>query len=205
MDRVPRFYDDTLGTELYDPMSDAVRVGSPMAGDIDFYRRLAAEQGGAVLDVGCGTGRVAAAIAEDGFQVVGVDLSVAMLRLAEERRIALPPEVATRLSFIHGDMETLDLGRRFALVMTPSRVFQFMLTTAAQRAALGALKAHLQPGGRLVLDLFDPRLEFVVPGAPFAPRGGEIVNPRTGNRVTWAATARNPDPGAQQINEDWTY
>ena len=205
MDRVPRFYDDTLGTELYNPMSAALIAASPMAGDVDFYRRLAAEQGGPVLDVGCGTGRVAVAIAEDGLEVVGVDLSAAMLRHAEAGRVALPPDIAARLSFAEGDMATLDLGRRFALVITPSRVFQFMLTTAAQRAALAALKAHLQPGGRLVLDLFDPRLEFVVPGAPHAPRGGEVVHPTTGNRVTWAVTARNPDPAAQQINEDWTY
>jgi SAM-dependent methyltransferase len=204
-DHMPRFYDDTLGTEVYDPMSAALVAGGPMVGDLDFYRRLAAEQGGSILDVGCGTGRKAAALAEDGFETVGVDLSAAMLRLAEERLAALPSEVAARLSFAQGDMAKLDLGRRFALVVTPSRVFQFMLTTAAQRAALKALKAHLQPEGRLVLDLFDPRLEFVVPGAPWAPRGGEVVHPKTGNRVTWEVTARDPRPSEQLITESWTY
>src|SRR5215212_4917473 len=200
--RIPRFYDETLGTEVYDAMSAALIAVSPMAGDIDFYRRLAEERGGPVLDVGCGTGRVAVALAEGGLEVVGVDLSPSMLRLAEERRALLPSEIAARLSFAQGDMTTLALGRRFALVVTPSRVFQFMLTTAAQRAALGALKAHLQPRGRLVLDLFDPRLDFVVPGAPFPPREGEVVHPRTRNPVTWAVTARKPDPTEQRITED---
>jgi hypothetical protein len=57
----------------------------------------------------------------------------------------------------------------------------------------------------LVLDLFDPLLDKVVPGAAFAPRGGELVHPRTGNRVTWAVTGRQPEPEAQRITEDWTY
>lgn len=202
---IPRFYDDTLGTEVYDPVGAAVRAASPVEGDVDFYRRLAAEEGGPILDVGCGSGRVAVALAKDGFEVVGIDLSVSMLRLAEERRASLPPEMASRLTFLQGDLATLDLGRRFALIVAPSRVFQFMLSTEAQRSALASLRAHLEPGGRLVLDLFDPLLDFVVPNAPFKPRGGEVVHPRTGNRVTWAVTARNPEPWDQRVTEDWTY
>lgn len=205
-DQPRRFYDDTLGTEVYDALAAALRAaGGPMEGDVDFYRRLATEQGGPVLDIGCGTGRIAAALAADGFEVVGVDLSAAMLRIAEERRAALEPDVASRLTLLQGDMANLDLGRRFALIITPSRVFQFMLSTEAQRAALGSLKRHVQPGGRIVLDLFDPLLDFVVPDAPFRPRGGELVHPKTGNRVAWAVTGRNPEPDRQLINEDWTY
>jgi SAM-dependent methyltransferase len=140
----------------------------------------------------------------DGHEVVGVDLSAPMLRLAGQRRAALDSAVAARLSFREADMTTLDLGRDFALIITPSRVFQFALDTAAQRAALSAMRRHLRPDGRLVLDLFDPLLEFVVPGAPTG-RKGEVVHPSSGNRVTWEVTARNPDPGRQIIVEDWTW
>ena len=205
MTEKPRaFYEaDSLSTEIYDVRSAAIIAGSPIGGDVDFYQRLAAERGGPVLDVGCGTGRVAVALAEDGIDVVGVDLSMPMLRLAEERRASLPAEVAARLTFIHGDMETLDLGRRFPLIVAPSRVFQFLLTSDAQRAGLRALKAHLQADGRLVLDLFDPLLDLVVPGATFAPRGGELVHPTTGNRVTWEVIGRSPEPERQLITEDW--
>src|SRR5439155_14935497 len=128
-----------------------------------------------------------------------------MLRLAEQRREALPDEVAGRLSFQQADMATLNLGRDFPLIVAPSRVFQFMLMSDAQRQALSALRSHLRPTGRLVLDLFDPLLDRVVPSAEVAARGGELVHPTTGNRVTWEITGRRRDPARQLIVEDWTF
>ena len=200
------FYEaDSLHTEIYDVLGASLVAGSPVAGDTDFYRRLAGETGGPILEVGCGTGRVAAALAADGHEVVGIDLSAPMLRLAEQRRAASSADVAARLSFQRADLATLDLGRDFALIVTPARVFQFMLTSAAQREALTALRTHLRPNGRLVLDLFDPLLDRVVPSAEVARRGGELVHPTTGNRVTWEVTGRRPDPARQLVVEDWTF
>ena len=199
------FYEaDSLGTEIYDVRAEAVIAGGPVDGDVAFYCRLAGETGGPVLDVGCGTGRVAVALAADGHDVVGLDLSAPMLRIAEQRRQTLASDVAAHLSFIHADMRTLALGRRFPLIVTPSRVFQFMLTPETQREALLSLRDHLRPEGLLVLDLFDPLLDFVVPGAQFPPRRGEVIHPVTGNRVTWEVTGRSPDPTHQLINEEWT-
>src|SRR5438552_5870730 len=85
--RQPRaFYEaDSLHTEIYDALAASIIAGSPVAGDVEFYRGLAKETGGPVLEVGCGTGRVAMALAADGHDVVGIDLSVPMVRLAEHR------------------------------------------------------------------------------------------------------------------------
>lgn len=203
-DPLPRLYSESLGTEIYDLQSIAIAPGTSHDGDVAFFRRLAAECGGPILEIGAGTGRVAAVLAAEGVDVVGIDRSGAMLRLAEERRAALPPEVAARLTYVRGDMTAFDLERQFALILAPSRVFQFALTADAQRAALRAFKAHLQPDGRLVLDLFDPSLEYVVPGAIFPPRSGELVHPRTGNRVEWEIAGREPDPGRQLVISDWS-
>lgn len=197
-------YSDSLGTEIFDLQSAAIAPRRPWEGDIPFFLRLAEETGGPILEIGSGTGRVAAELAEAGFDVVGVELSPAMLRLAGERRTALPGDVAARLAFVQGDMTTLDLGRRFALIVAPSRVFQFALTSEAQRAALRSMKAHLRPDGRLVLDLFDPGFEFLGPGAVFPTRSGEVAHPKTGNRVVWEITGREPDPVRQHVVSDWS-
>lgn len=200
------FYEaDSLHTEIYDALAASVIAGSYVGDDIDFYRRLARETGGPILDVGCGTGRVAAALVADGHEVVGIDLSAPMLRLAKQRRAGLSADVAARLSFNQADMTTLDLGRDFALVVAPSRVFQFLLTTDTQRQGLAALRSHLRPEARLVLDLFDPLLDHVVPSAEVDARGGELVHPTSGNRVTWEVTGRKQDPDRQLIVEDWRF
>jgi SAM-dependent methyltransferase len=197
-------YSDSLGTEIYDLQSAAIAPCRPWQGDVAFFRRLAAEVGGPVLEIGCGTGRVAIPLAEDGHAVIGVDRSAAMLRLAEARRAAQPEDVANRVTFVEGDMTTFDLGRRFGVIVAPSRVFQFALTSAAQRAALRAMKAHLRSDGRLVLDLFDPAFEFVGPDAVFPRRAGEVTHPRTGNRVVWEIVGQPADPAAQLVVSDWS-
>ena len=200
------FYEaNSLHTEINDALGASLVAGSPVEGDTDFYRRLARETGGPILEVGCGTGRVATALATDGHEVVGIDLSGPMLDLAQQRRAALSADAAARLSFQPADLRTLDLGRDFALIVTPGRVFQFMLTSAAQREALTALRTHLRPNGRLVLDLFDPRLDLVVPRAEATARGGELIHPTTGNRVTWEVTGRRPDPARQLVAENWKF
>src|SRR6266513_2164836 len=104
--RQPRaFYQaDSLSTEIYDALAARIIPGSSVEGDIDFYRRLAGETGGPILDVGCGTGRVAVALAADGHEVVGIDLSAPILRLAQQRREALSADAAARLSFHLADM-----------------------------------------------------------------------------------------------------
>ena len=195
-------YSDSLGTEIYDLQSHAITGGTPNA-DVEFFLRLAQEVGGPVLEIGCGTGRVSTRMAEAGFEVVGIDRSVGMLRQAEARRATLPPEVASHLAYVDVDMANLALGRIFALIVAPSRVFQFALTSDDQRRALRAFRDHLAPDGRLVLDLFDPLLETVVPGSEFPRRNGEVLHPVSGNRVEWAITSRTPDPGRQLVSSDW--
>lgn len=205
-DAAPAFYSQVgLQPEIYDALAVNTLAHSAAGSDVELFRRLAAQTGGPILEIGCGTGRVTMPLAADGHAVVGIDRSAPMLAIAEAHRAALPADTAARITYRQADLATLDLGREFALIVAPSRVFQFMLTTEAQRQALAALWRHLRPGGRLVLDLFDPLLEYVVPSSGGLRSGGEVVHPKTGNRVTWAVTGRWPDPGRQLIVEEWTF
>jgi SAM-dependent methyltransferase len=202
------FYDrDGLGTEIYDAWAEHLIAGSPVEGDAEFYVEQARRWGGPVLDVGCGTGRIGIALAEQEVDVVGLDLSAPMLRIAERKRAWLTAEVARRLTFVLADMTDFTLDQTFPLIITPARSFQFMLTPTAQRAALASMRRHLRLEGALVLDLFDPRLDWCVPGpdANEPSRQATIRNPVTGLNVRIEVIERTPDPMRQVIDEVWRY
>jgi SAM-dependent methyltransferase len=129
--------------------------------DLAFYVELARTSPGPVLDVGCGTGRVLLPCARAGATVVGIDVSEGMLALCRRKLAAEPPEVQARVTVLQGDMRDFDAGTRFALVIVPFRSFQHLETVADQRAALAVFRRHLAPGGRLVLDLFNPSLPLL--------------------------------------------
>lgn len=98
--------------------------------------------GGAVLDLGCGTGEpIAAWLLERGFSVTGVDFAEPMLRIASARF----PDATWRLA----DMTTLSLGRQFGAVIGWGSFFH--LTEQAQRVALPRIAGHVAKGGRLLL------------------------------------------------------
>jgi SAM-dependent methyltransferase len=135
----------------YDTIYAVLRGGSR---DVAFYRELARESGGPVLELGCGTGRILLPIAQDGVACVGVDASRAMLAVLRAKNP--PPHVELALA----TMEAFDLGaRKFPLVTIPFRAFSHLLEVDAQLAALANVRRHLTAGGRLALDVFDPRLD----------------------------------------------
>ena len=143
----------------YDAVYAVIRDPS---GDAEFYRQLALAAGGPVLELGCGTGRILLGIAREGIECVGLDASPSMLDVLREKN---PP---ANLTIVEGRMQSFDLGAgRFALITAPFRAFSHLLTIDDQLAALACIRRHLAPGGQLVFDLFDPKLERIA--APSEP------------------------------------
>ena len=130
--------------------------------DIDFYTALATEHGGPVLELGCGTGRVLLPTARAGVEIAGLDLSASMLAVCRSKLAQEPPEVQSRVRLHHADMRSFDLGRRFGLVTIPFRPFQHLVTVEEQMACLACAHRHLEPGGVLALDVFNPSLRRLV-------------------------------------------
>ena len=128
-------------------------------GDRRFHTEEALAHGGRVLELGCGTGRVLLPMARAGATVTGVDLTASMLRILERKLAAEPEDVRDRVRLVLGDMTGFSLDERFPLITTPFRSFQHLLTVTEQVACLERVAAHLEPGGRFILDLFQPDAE----------------------------------------------
>ena len=126
--------------------------------DVTFWVDAARESGGPVLEVGCGTGRVLLPTARAGIEITGLDASPKMLSVLRQRLAAEAPETQARVRLAEGDMRRFDLGQTFALATIPFRPFQHLITVEDQIACLATIRRHLRPGGRLILDLFNPFL-----------------------------------------------
>ena len=100
--------------------------------------------------------------ARAGVEIVGVDLSPHMLAVCHQRLQEEPQEVQSRVHLVQADMRAFDLGRAFALVTVPFRPFQHLLTVEDQLSCLESIRRHLVEEGTLILDLFNPSLDFLV-------------------------------------------
>jgi SAM-dependent methyltransferase len=170
-------------------------------GEIDFYRSMAAgtrSAGGAVLELACGTGRVAIPLARDGVRLVGLDLSAAMIAVARQKSAGLDT-----VRWVEGDMRSFELGETFDLALIPGHSFQNLNTPQDQLACLQSIKRHLKPGGELVVHLDHMNRENVrwlgelceERGGVFKPAEG-FRHPETGHRVR-ALRAWSYEPATQ--------
>ena len=189
-----------INAETYDTRTESA------PGEIDFYLAHARASGGPVLELACGTGRVTWPIARAGIPIVGLDLGTGMLDQAERKRAHETRETGERARFVHGDMTRFELSERFTLAIIPFRAFLMLLTIEQQRDALRCIGRHLVPGGRLIIDIFDPRLDLLVPGA-FMPRREvpDLVHPVTGNVVSVEVLERENDVVRQYMTERWRF
>jgi SAM-dependent methyltransferase len=147
--------------DLYDLASTGIE------GDVAFYRALALEAGGPVVELGAGTGRIAIPLAEAGVEVIGIDTSLPMLEIAQAKAAAAGVE--HRLRLIEGDMRSFTVQEPVSLVLIPYRTFLHNLTTDDQLATLAACHRALRPGGRLALNVFNPDLRRIVEGLAASP------------------------------------
>jgi len=131
--------------------------------DIDFYLdRLREERvRGRVVEPACGTGRVSLPLAVAGYGVSGFDRSEVMLRRARRRRSLLPHEARMRVRFSRQDMTCFAYRGTFQAAILAFSAFNLLSDDGQRTACLEGIFEHLEPGGLLLADLFNP----VIPGA----------------------------------------
>ena len=187
-----RFYSDA---RLYDRLFPG---GEPA---IDFYRAEADQQGGCVLELGCGTGHKLIPIASDGHPCTGLELSSDMLTEAQRKA----DERALAVEWVRGDMRDFDLGRTFDLVIIAANSLLHLHETADLLSCLRSVRAHLAPGARFVFDVFNPSVRLLA-DADGVRRTRDVlsfVDPDRGNvRVDVAETY---DAAAQVTRGTWHF
>ena len=148
---------------------------------------LDARPGERVLDVGCGTGHQAAALADAGLAVVGIDSDAAMLDLARREH----PGLAVAL---------VDAQDRVALVdAVGPEPFDAVLSNAAlhwmprQDDVVAGLASVLRPGGRLVVEMGGQGNVARITSASRAARREVGLDPDVASSWTF------PSPGEQAI------
>lgn len=162
--------------------------------DVPFYVEHASildrAHSSSVLELGCGTGRIALGLAEAGYRVVCLDSSQAMLDICTER--AQTRGLSSKIVPVLGDMRRLEdfPPAKYALACCALNTFAYLATTADQRAMLTALHALMQPNGVLLLDLTPP-FPHLLP-----PSDSEVVHQGTypdsdGSLVHKLITARS--------------
>jgi SAM-dependent methyltransferase len=187
---------------LYACLYDAGEVGWP--GEIEFYRRAAEASGQqpTVLDVACGTGRIALALAELGLPVTGTDLSPGMNEVARSKTVGGNPR------WVASDMRRLAVVGMFSCAIVGGHAFQFMATERDAVAALRAIQRHLDPGGRVTLHIDNPGPEWLagLPDTPGEPRpAGDVrLHPLSGDR--WRmASCWSQDPERRDAILSWCW
>lgn len=142
-------------------------------GDLEFYRQRLTGCDGPILEPAVGNGRILIPLLEMGFAIEGFDASQDMLQHC--RQECRKRDLAATLTC--QTFEQFSYDRRFAAIIMPAGSFQLITETASAVAVLRRFWEHLQPGGRLILDI-DP-IESVISEAMPARRwpveGGDLL------------------------------
>jgi SAM-dependent methyltransferase len=162
-------------------------------GELQFYLELARDaesRGHRILELTCGTGRVAIPLAREGVRIVGLDNSPAMLAVARERSTGL-----AHAEWVEGDMRSFDLGELFGLITIPVGSFQLLLSVEDQLATLRCIRHHLAPDGRFAFEVENPQATAIAEWLT-TKRGLVLRNP--------ARDYTHPKTGRQIRSSGWT-
>ena len=163
-------------------------------GDIPFYISHLTSRDAAVLELGCGTGRVTAAIAGHCTYIHAIDLSESMISICRGKLsdAGIPPARATVET---GDIVDFDLGQTFDLIIAPFRVLQNLESDTEVDGLFRCVRKHLAPRGTCILNVFNPnrdretlRREWCTDEEKFA---WEV--PVEGGRITCSEIRRRMD------------
>jgi SAM-dependent methyltransferase len=126
--------------------------------DVGFWRQLAQQSGGPVLELACGTGRLCVPIARAGVEIVGIDNDPVMLAAALRRSRDRSMSGTGSPRLVAADMRRFAFTERFPLIFVGYNSLQLLPSPAAMADCLDHARRHLSPGGLLGVEVTDFQL-----------------------------------------------
>jgi ubiquinone/menaquinone biosynthesis C-methylase UbiE len=140
-------YENLTMAQIYD-------LDSPWSVDRDFYLALAARPSMTILDLGCGTGLLCNAYAEEGHRVVGADPAAAMLEVAKKK------PYGESIQWVQSTAQEFRSQDRFDLIIMTGHAFQVLIDDSDVLAALSVMQKHLATDGIAVFESRNPNIDW---------------------------------------------
>ena len=157
-DLVVKYYDQAFGISGDD--------------EVAWYLDKVKTYGGPVLDLACGTGRLAVQIADAGYKVTAIDISEGMLSIFNNTLQKSPSNVRDYIQIEHQSMTTFDLERKFNTIICCD-AFYHNLSVDDEIRCLLKVAEHLEPQGIFVFNLPNPNCDFILNASKTNPEDYE--------------------------------
>ncbi|HEX4204202.1 MAG TPA: class I SAM-dependent methyltransferase [Ktedonobacteraceae bacterium] len=167
--------------------------------DYPLTEQWARSLGGPLLDLACGTGRMALRMAEVGYQVTGVDITPEMIARAHQKAA----QQGASIDWVVADARTFHLQKQFPFIYMLENVFQFFLTREDQEAMLARVQEHLLPKGCFLFETRNPTPRNLLEVRH--PEGDKYVTPDGGQLVTSAEQYYDPMTQIQHYTSHLTF
>ncbi|HAH31355.1 MAG TPA: class I SAM-dependent methyltransferase [Elusimicrobia bacterium] len=188
------------GSEVYWDGAHYDADNASIQTDIPFYIKEAKKAGGPVLELACGTGRLTIPIALAGVDITGVDISQPMLLRAREKAV----KAGVKAGFIKADIRFFRLKKKFKLIFIPFNSMQHLHDRVSLERFFERVRAHLSPGGRFIVDVFNPNPHYLVRDPDELIPIGHYKDPLTGRDIL-VNESYSYDRAAQAARLGWHY
>jgi len=169
-------------------------------GDLAFYKKwLSKNKSALILELCCGTGRLTLPLAKEGYDIMGIDYTPAML---EQAKVKAKKE-GLEVTFIEADMRTFELPDTYDLIFIPFNSIHPLYKNEDFFNTMVSVRKHLKEDGLFVFDCFNPNMKFILEGEKEVKEISKYTT-ADGREVVLKETMRYEN--STQINRiEWHY
>ena len=200
-------YDNPWWPLIYDQWNERGDRQQTHQREFQFYSMQLTGEAGPILVAACGTGSILLRLWRQGVDIRGFDCAAGMLAVLRRKAAALGLcDIDRRVGC--QDMVDFRYDQSFAAILIPASSFMLLPTQAAQIACLERIRAHLAPGGRLLMNFYIPSLVddllAHIDPSPSLETFGEFIHPQTGRRII-VRFKKIVDLGEQTEHYEWFF